>query len=57
MAMIDCPLVAVVPWFCSLSAASEAGDVVADVVLRILGSCSCNTCGAIIKFLAPQYEC
>lgn len=28
----------------SLSAFSEAGDVVWDVVLRILGSSGCNTC-------------
>ena len=33
MAMIDRPLVTVAPWFCWLSAASEAGDVVAGVVL------------------------
>ena len=45
MAMIDRPLVAVAPWLCSLSAASEAGNVVADVVLRTLVSSSCSTCG------------
>ena len=56
MAMIDRPLVAVAPWFCSLSAVSEGGHVVADVVLRTLGSSSCSTCGAFCESPAPQYE-
>ena len=56
MAMIDRPLVAVAPWFCLLTAASEAGDVVADVVLRTLGFSSCSTCGAFCESPAPQYE-
>ena len=55
--MIGRPLVTVAPWCCSLSAASEAGDVVADVVLGILGSNSCSTYGAIKASLAPKCEC
>ena len=47
MAMIDRPLVAVASLFCSLSAASDAGDVVADVVLRILVSSRCSTCSVL----------
>ena len=56
MAMIDRPLVAVGSWFFSLSAASEAGDVVADVVLRILVSSRCSTCSVFQESPAPQYE-
>ena len=55
--IIERPVVAVTPWIRSLSAASEAVDVVADIVLRILGFSSCNTCRAIEESSAPQHEC